>query len=250
MGGRGSASSGGGGGSSSGGGSWNEDVDDDSRFQDWIVRSGQHNYNLPSDPAFISREAQSIDNTDIDENDTPHKVKDQHLTEKQNTRPWAGYQQNTTGKDYEEWWQLPSGRRVQLDGVNEGYIVEPKWTGKNDAAYRSTHYNPKSETYKTKKKAEILDQVSRQIEFAQMQGLNGVRWCVSAPQAQKDLEKLFREEHPDLYKSGFLQVWHVPGTGMQVTKADKDANNDSNVTTSGKKPRRSRGKSKNQEQEQ
>ena len=62
--------------------------------------------------------------------------------------------------------------------------------------------------------ARTLDQIDRQIQFAQEQGLKGVRWATSNKAARDHFESLFRTHFEEYFNSGFLQVNHVPGTGM------------------------------------
>lgn len=87
-------------------------------------------------------------------------------------------------------WNLSSGRRVQLDGINNNWVVEAKWTGRNSAAFATSPFNPNNTGVYNE--ARTLDQIDRQIRFAQEQGLKGVRWATSNQAARDHFESLFR----------------------------------------------------------
>jgi hypothetical protein len=128
------------------------------------------------------------------------------------TQPAYKYQQLVTGKAYEEVWNLPSlGRDVHVDAINDNWIVEPKWMNASDDQFKKSPYYPGKTGYD---EAKIIDQMQRQLVFASEKGLNGVRWVVSNSAAQKYYEAFFRSQLPEAYRSGFIQVWHVPGNGM------------------------------------
>jgi RHS repeat-associated protein len=127
-----------------------------------------------------------------------------------NELPWRKYQVHVTGQNYEEVWQL-SQRKMASDGRRAGYLVEAKWTGKNDAAWRSSPYNPAHEFYDESK---MLDQVRGYLELHSTNGSKGIRFAVSNNAAQKHFEQLFRANFKENLESGLLKVFHVPGTGM------------------------------------
>jgi len=138
----------------------------------------------------------------------PEFQRNQYLTNAQKQTPWGRYQQLVTGKDYEEVWRLSNGKEVRLDAINEGYLVETKWGGQNVAAWESSPLNRFFDAPKT------LDQLSRQVQFAQEHSLNGVRWAISNEAGANFFRDFVIKNYPDLYNSGFIQVMHVPGNGM------------------------------------
>ena len=93
------------------------------------------------------------------------------------------------------------------DGRRAGYLVEAKWTGKNNAAWRSSPYNPAHKWYNEDK---ILDQVRGYIELHQANGGKGIRYAVSNDAARLHFEQLFRTHFSDAMDSGLLKVFHVP----------------------------------------
>jgi hypothetical protein len=124
--------------------------------------------------------------------------------------PWQKYQRHVTGRNYEEVWQL-SQRRMATDGRRAGYFVEVKWTGKDDAAWRSSPYNPSHEFYDEER---ILAQVRGYLELHSAVGSKGIRFAVSNDAARRHLEQLFETHFEEHVESGLLRVIHVPGTGM------------------------------------
>src|SRR5882762_4552955 len=59
-------------------------------------------------------------------------------------------------------WLNAAYRSYGLDASVEGYTVEAKWTGRNDAAWRSSPYNPRSQFYD---ETEIIGQAQRLLEL-------------------------------------------------------------------------------------
>ena len=53
------------------------------------------------------------------------------------------YQYLITGKSYEQVWRLPGGTTVQLDDIENGYVIDPKWAGQNDKAFASSPFSPR-----------------------------------------------------------------------------------------------------------
>ena len=120
--------------------------------------------------------------------------------------PWQKYQRHVTGRNYEEVWQL-SQRQMASDGRRAGYLVEAKWTGKNDAAWRTSPYNPASRHYNEEK---ILEQARGYLELQAANGGKGVRYAVSNESARQHFEQLFRTNFPNAMNSGLLKVYY-PG---------------------------------------
>ena len=104
-------------------------------------------------------------------------------------------------------WRL-NANKVGVDSTQAGFSVGAKWTGKNDAAWRSSPYNPRSDIYDEQG---ILDQARRLLELNKAMGGNGVRYAVSTEAARVHFEALFNQHFPEAN----IQVWHVPGTGMK-----------------------------------
>ncbi|MDF3836846.1 carbohydrate-binding domain-containing protein [Cupriavidus basilensis] len=125
--------------------------------------------------------------------------------------PWVSYQKHVTGRSYEELWQV-NQERVALDGRRAGYTIEAKWTGRNDAAWDASPYNPSHRYYNEGK---IVDQATRQIELNAATSGNGVRFAVSNEAAQQRFTTLFQQHFPTQMGDGTLRVWHVPGNGMR-----------------------------------
>jgi RHS repeat-associated protein len=125
----------------------------------------------------------------------------------QGTNPWIKYQRHVTGQPFEEVWALNT-RKIGVDASRAGYTVEAKWTGRNNAAWRSSPYNPASEFYD---EAAILDQAENLLRVNKGSGGRGVRYAVSNEAARVHFENLFRAHLP----GENIQVWHVPGTGMK-----------------------------------
>ena len=125
----------------------------------------------------------------------------------QATNPWIKYQRHVTGQPFEEVWALNT-RKVGVDASRAGYTVEAKWTGRNNAAWRSSPYNPVSEFYD---EAAILQQAENLLKVNKGSGGRGVRYAVSNDAARVHFESLFRGHFP----GENIQVWHVPGTGMK-----------------------------------
>ncbi len=121
--------------------------------------------------------------------------------------PWIKYQKHVTGRSFEEMWRL-NVDKVGVDATKAGYTVEAKWAGRNDAAWRSSPYNPRSEFYNEKA---ILDQARNLIELNKASGGKGVRYAISNDAARAHFDALFRQHFP----GENIQVWHVPGTGMK-----------------------------------
>ena len=139
-------------------------------------------------------------------------LRHQPIPESQVARPSSKYQILITEKNYEEVWQLSTGRDVHLDAIDSGYVIEAKWVGANDNAFLNSPYHPDSAFYDA---STIIDQASRQIQFAREQGLNGVKWVISAEGGQQHFADLLSSNFPQEVQSGFLQVWHAPGNGMK-----------------------------------
>jgi hypothetical protein len=98
--------------------------------------------------------------------------------------------------------------KIYVDGRKAGYTVEAKWTGKNDAAWRSSPYNPRSEFYN---QAKVLEQARALLDLNKATGGKGVAYAVSNEAAARvHFEALFRRYFPGQP----ITVWHVPGTGM------------------------------------
>jgi RHS repeat-associated protein len=125
----------------------------------------------------------------------------------QANNPWIRYQEHATGRPYEELWQLGS-KRLGVDARRAGYTVEVKWTGRNDAAWKTSPYNPNSPFYN---EAGILDQARGLIALDRAADGKGVRYAVSNSASRTHFETLFRREFP----GEAIQVWHVPGTRMR-----------------------------------
>jgi LysM repeat protein len=120
--------------------------------------------------------------------------------------PWIKYQKHVTGKPFEEIWQH-GAEKVYLDGRRAGYTVEAKWTGKNDAAWRSSPYNPRSEFYN---EAKTIEQAQSLLDLNKATRGKGVAYAVSNEAARVHFELLFRRYFP----AQPIRVWFVPGTGM------------------------------------
>jgi hypothetical protein len=103
--------------------------------------------------------------------------------------PWIKYQKHVTGLSYEDIWRL-NADKVGVDASRAGYTVEAKWAGKNNAAWRSPPYNPRSEFYN---EPGILDQARNLIELNKASGGSGVRYAVSNDAARAHFEALFRQ---------------------------------------------------------
>ncbi|MFI7222583.1 polymorphic toxin-type HINT domain-containing protein [Nonomuraea angiospora] len=140
-------------------------------------------------------------------NDEPEFVRNQNLP--QNAGPWKSYQQHVTGRAHEEVWRM-DGRNTQVDGGPRPYVVEAKWTGRNDAAFESSPYNPSN--YFDEKK--VVDQARRLTDLNDRLGGKGVRYAVSNRAGADFFRAVFREWFPEEMDRGDLQVWHVPGDGM------------------------------------
>ena len=121
--------------------------------------------------------------------------------------PWVKYQKHITGEPFEEVWKH-NADKVYVDGRRAGYTVEAKWTGKNDAAWRSSPYNPRSDFYD---QAKILEQARSLLDLNKATRGKGVAYAVSNPAARGHFEALFRRYFPGQP----IKVWHVPGTGMK-----------------------------------
>ena len=76
------------------------------------------------------------------------------------------------------------GGRSGVDGSRAGFTVEAKWTGKNNAAWRSSPYNPRSQFYD---EPGITDQARKLIELNKASGGSGVRYAVSNDAARSHL---------------------------------------------------------------
>ncbi|MGW8849233.1 hypothetical protein ACWGNE_15755 [Streptomyces xiamenensis] len=126
--------------------------------------------------------------------------------------PWVKYQKLVTGRTHEEVWNA-RGVEVHLDGgmSPHQYIVEAKWTGKNDKAWLSSNYNPDHKHYD---EAKIVDQAKRLLRLNALKKGKGVRYTVSCPAARDQFESLFHKYFPMQMRGRILQVWHVPGDGM------------------------------------
>jgi len=91
-------------------------------------------------------------------------------------------------------------------------VIEAKWTGSNSAKFANSINNPRN--HGVYNEARILDQIERQIQFAQEQGLRGVRWATSNQAARDHFESLFRTHFEEYFNSGFIRAIHLPGAGM------------------------------------
>jgi hypothetical protein len=120
--------------------------------------------------------------------------------------PWIKYQKHVTGESFEQVWQHDA-QKIYVDGRSAGYTVEAKWTGKNDAAWRSSPYNPRSEFYD---EAKIVEQARSLLDLNEATGGKGVAYAVSTQAARAHFEALFSRYFPGQP----IKVWHIPGTGM------------------------------------
>jgi hypothetical protein len=124
--------------------------------------------------------------------------------------PWIKYQKHVTGRNHEEVWRH-NGRNHQVDGGPRPFTAEAKWTGKNDAAWKKSQYNPSHVHYD---KDKIVDQASRLLALNDDLGEKGVRYAVSNEAGANHFRELFTQEFPVHMADGRLSVWHVPGDGM------------------------------------
>ncbi len=173
-------------------------------------KHAEQNNNLPQDLKKEIAGHVSGDPGDFDPNDdeSPTYIRRQYLSETDRNSNWGKFQRFVTGKDYEEVYRLSNGREVRLDSVQSGYVVDAKWTGRNNSAWLRSPYNtfqPESRT---------IDQISRQIQFAQEGNLKGIRWMVSNSDAQSYYTNIFKQNFPKLYDSGFLRVYYTPPGGI------------------------------------
>ena len=128
---------------------------------------------------------------------------------------WVKYQRHVTGQNFEEVWES-SQKKMGVDARKEGYVVEAKWTGRNDAARRSSRYNPLHVRYSHDQiEPKLLDQAKRLLELDSHSKGHGVRYAVSNLAAQRHFEQLLRKHFAKATASGQLRVWHVPGDGMK-----------------------------------
>ena len=125
--------------------------------------------------------------------------------------PWVKYQRHVTGTNYEEVWQL-SMRKAGVDGRSAGYLIEAKWTKRNDKEWAQSPYNPLHPHYD---EAKILQQAKGLLHIDASQKGKGVRYAVSTGAAQRHFSALFSRHFPEEVRSNHLKVWHVPGDGMR-----------------------------------
>ena len=138
----------------------------------------------------------------------PKRVK--NINKPSDLRPSTKYDKFSTGKDYEEVWELADGTRVRVDGVNGEFVVEAKWTG-NPRQWNSSPYNPAHEFYN---EAKILDQAKRLLDLQSQGGFKSLNYAISNPQGRAHFEKLFKTHFPDAIQDGRLKIWNVDGAGM------------------------------------
>lgn len=127
--------------------------------------------------------------------------------------PWITYQQHVTGRSYEELWRLGL-QKVALDGRRSGFTIEAKWTGRDDAAFASSPYNPSHRYYN---EAKNVEQARSLLELNKSTNGGGVRYAVSNAAARDHFAEVFESHFPEAVKQGDLQVFYVPGTGMRTT---------------------------------
>jgi hypothetical protein len=128
---------------------------------------------------------------------------------------YEDYQRHATGRDYEHYFDAGAGRATGIDGIQGKYLVEAKWAGRNDAAFRNSVYNPATTRYVTLgKEAVILDQAERLLKLNASLGTNGVRYAISNETAANHFRTLLRTKFADQMDAGILKVFHVPGNGM------------------------------------
>ncbi|MFD8811807.1 RHS repeat-associated core domain-containing protein, partial [Streptomyces sp. NPDC059627] len=134
------------------------------------------------------------------------------LTDKLLTRPSFRYQRVVSGTDYEQIWKLADGRAVHVDGgPAHGWIMEAKFTGKNDAAWAKSNYNPESDFYNEDK---ITSQAAKLLELNEGLGGKGVRYAISNPAGAAHFREVIGNHFPEAIANGTLAVFHVPGNGM------------------------------------
>ncbi|EMI42894.1 protein containing Coagulation factor 5/8 type [Rhodopirellula sp. SWK7] len=123
------------------------------------------------------------------------------------------YQRHVTGRAYEHYFD--AGKATGIDGIQGKYLVEAKWAGRNNAAYRNSVYNPANPRYsRLGKEADILDQAERLLQLNQGLGTRGVRYAISNEAAVSHFNSLFRSRFAEQMDAGILKVFHVPGNGM------------------------------------
>lgn len=140
----------------------------------------------------------------------PELVASPKLSAKELERPGFRYQVRATGRDFEDQWRM-DGKITETDGDMGGYLTEAKWTGRNDAAFKSSPYNPSHKFYNEGK---ILDQASRLLDLSNRLGRQGVRYMISNDAGRQSFTDLFMQHFPEEMESGRLAVFHVPGDGM------------------------------------
>ncbi len=130
---------------------------------------------------------------------------------------WPKYQYSITGTEFETEWELATGpdagQHVRIDALQDGWVEDPKWVGKNDLEYHRSWFDPVKSSSDTKT-AELTDQMRRQLEFVQENGLKGVRWYVSAPAAVQDYTRWLQSSFPSEWSSGQIEVLYRSGAGM------------------------------------
>ena len=114
--------------------------------------------------------------------------------------PWIKYQKHVTGRNHEEVWRH-NGRNHQVDGGPRPFTAEAKWTGKNDAAWNRSPYNPSHAHYD---EAKNLDQADRLLALNDELGEKGVRYAVSNEAGANHLRDLYTREFPDHMADGRL----------------------------------------------
>ncbi|WP_280703028.1 LamG-like jellyroll fold domain-containing protein [Kitasatospora sp. GP82] len=130
-------------------------------------------------------------------------------------RPSYAYQKQVTGRGHEDVWNY-EGRETQVDGVDGDKFLEAKWTGKNEAAWKSDKfYNPGGRFFDESK---VMDQAGRLVRLNGALGGSGVRYIFSTQGATNFYRALFRDWFPEQMENGFLTTEYNPGTGMVVPK--------------------------------
>ncbi|MFK0155048.1 RHS repeat-associated core domain-containing protein [Streptomyces sp. NPDC090493] len=138
----------------------------------------------------------------------------QWMTDKMLQRVSFRYQRFVTHTDYEQVWRLGDGREVHVDGgpTADGFIVEAKWTGgDHPGEWAASQYNPAHRHYDEDR---ITSQAEKLLALNEGLGGKGVRYATSYPEGAEHLRDLFSSKFPDEFADGRLNVFHVPGNGM------------------------------------
>jgi hypothetical protein len=128
--------------------------------------------------------------------------------------PWRKYQQHVTGRDYEEIWYV-DGKPVYLDARISDVIVEVKWTGRNEEAWKASFYNPASRFYSEEN---IVQQAASFLEIDAATRGGGVRYAVSNEAGRAHFEAVLRKYFPGPVAAGRLRIIHVSGVGMSLPR--------------------------------